>query len=85
MIDEQERESLTIWGKTLSAQMRQYSKIVDWETYETGNPYPVMMLHIMEGAKRGPENGHPVEVPLNDILKLGDLLNEWYEREGQKY
>lgn len=60
----EERDSLTIHGETISAQIRHY------DSSES------MALHIMEDAPRSSENGSPVLVSRADVDKLRELLLE---------
>jgi hypothetical protein len=70
-LEPMERDGLTIWGETISAQARDYGDPpVKWS----------LALHIRDDAPRGSEDGHPVEVPPGDVEKLRELLNEMAAR-----
>lgn len=60
ILNREEREGLTIWGETISAQIR------DGE----------MALCVREDAPRSTEDGRPVIVSAGDVLKLSELLSE---------
>lgn len=60
ILTEEERQSLTFVGTTISAQIRG----------------PEMALYVFEDAPRSSENGHPVMVDARDTLKLCALLQE---------
>lgn len=51
--------SLTIWTPTISMQVRDAD----------------VALHVMEGAPRSAENGHPVLIPKDEARRIRDLLN----------
>lgn len=63
-LTDEERQGLTIWGETISAQIRDESD---------GRK---LALYIRDDAPRSPENGHPAIVSPSDVLKLRALLNE---------
>lgn len=69
----EERDGLTCWGDTFSAQVRD---TVDME----GNEAPVLVIHHYADAPRSTEDGHPWELPQHDAEKLRELLNEAAER-----
>jgi hypothetical protein len=73
VLEAMERDSLTIWGEAISAQIRDFSDL----------PGTHLALHIKENAPRSSENGNPVIVGPGDVAKLRELLNEAAAREGE--
>ena len=59
-ITDEERGGLTVWGDTISAQIRDEH----------------LVLHVREDAPRSTEDGHPVLVSPSDARKLRALLVE---------
>ena len=59
-ITPQERESLTVWGETFSAQIRPGG----------------MALYMRPEAPRSTEDGKPFLIEWHDVAKLRELLNE---------
>ena len=59
------RESLTVWGTTMSAQVRGLGRIA---------------LHHYDGALRSTEDGHPYMLTTLDAVLLRDVLNAATER-----
>lgn len=64
MISPQEQQSMTVYGETFSAQIRDNT----------------MAFHFMEDAPRSTEDGHPVIMPPHDVIKLRMLLEEAQRR-----
>lgn len=62
---------LTVWGKHLSAQVREYHKL-DGTKY-IGNH---LMLYFREDTPVSPEDHRPFEITPEDAILLRDLLNE---------
>ncbi len=60
VLTREERGGLTIWGETISAQIREGT----------------MALHVRDDAPRSTEDGHPVIMPQEDVAKLRALLVE---------
>jgi hypothetical protein len=56
----EERESMTVWGETFSAQIRPGG----------------MALYMRPEAPRSTENGRPYLLEWQDVAKLQELLNE---------
>jgi hypothetical protein len=63
-ITKQERQSLTVWGETFSAQIRPGG----------------MALYIRPEAPRSTEEGRPFLLEHADVAKLRELLNEAGDR-----
>jgi hypothetical protein len=59
-ITDQERQSLTVWGETFSAQIRPGG----------------MAFYVRPEAPRSTEDGRPVLMEWHDVAKLRELLNE---------
>jgi hypothetical protein len=59
------RESLTVWGQTCSAQMRDLAEFV---------------LHHYDNAPRSTEDGQPYILPTLDAVLLRDVLNAATDR-----
>lgn len=59
------RESLTVWGMTMSAQMRGLHGLA---------------LYHRDDAPRSSEDGQPYQMPVFDAILLRDLLNAATER-----
>ena len=65
-ITDMERQALTVWGATFSAQMRD----------------TVLVIRHYDSAPRSDESGRPWALPVEDAVKLRELLNEAAEREA---
>lgn len=61
-------DTLTVWGDSISAQIRDYT------------PETALALHIREDAPRSAEDGAPYLLPLADAVLLRDVLNAATER-----
>lgn len=66
MLTEEERGGLTMWGETISAQVRPGG----------------LALHIRDNAPRSTEDGRPAIVSLGDVNKLAELIEAAREREA---
>ncbi|MGW5519042.1 hypothetical protein [Nocardia africana] len=62
------RDTLTVWGETISAQFR---------NYQDGAK---LVLAVHEDAPQSPEDGQPYELPAADAVLLRDVLNAATER-----
>ncbi|WP_068059191.1 hypothetical protein [Nocardia xishanensis] len=67
-MNEHLHDTLTIYGETISAQIRDYT------------PETKLVLHVRDDAPRSTENGHPYELPIGDAVLLRDVLNAATER-----
>jgi hypothetical protein len=61
-------DTLTIWGETISAQIRDY---------QDGTQ---LALHVRDDAPRSSEDGQPYQLPTADVVLLRDVLNAATER-----